>query len=266
MGYTRYNYKPRRKKRKPESSFLLLLVIGIVIAIVIGIILGPLIFKNNNKADQGTNNTQLENEVKNEGISNENSNGESEKDDVKETASKEQDESKNNKGEATNGKNIYMIQCGYYGKKENAESALNEISSNNKFIVEDDKKFRVIAGIYPEDEANKISDELTKKEIANVKIRCEYSGDDKQESMIYEIITGFMKIINQLEDKEVKSIKTIEFKKWTKELYESEKFDKENGELKSLREHIEKLPDELDKDGAKKSLEFIYKILIKHRA
>lgn len=264
MGYTRYNYKPKkRNKRNNNSNFLIMSLAVILIAVVVGLFLGPIIFKGdgsggntevNAKVDSADKNNEKENDSKNK---------------VENTGGTLEDKSNNEseaKVEKIKGKEIFMIQCGYYGKKENAQSALKEIpSSYNKFIIEENKKFRVIAGIYLETEANKISDELTKKGIANVKIKCNFNRNDKNDLVSYEILTGFMKIINNLENKDVKSIKTTEFKEWTKKLFESKKIDKENNELKLLREYIEKLPNELDRKGAEKSLEFIYKILIKHR-
>lgn len=266
MGYTRYNYRPKkRNKRNNNGNFLIMSLAVILIAVVVGLFLGPIIFKGDgSKGDTGAN-AKVEDENK----SNEKKDSEEDKSQGENTqgnSNKEQNNVTNTTDTSKEGKEIFMIQCGYYGKKENAESALKEIpSSYNKFIIEENKKFRVIAGIYLEEEANKVSDQLTKKEIANVKIKCNYSSEDKNNEVSYEILTGFMKIINNLENKEVKSIKTTEFKNWTKKLLENKKMDKENDELKSLREHIEKLPNELDRKGAEKSLEFIYKILIKHR-
>lgn len=264
MGYTRYNYKPKkRNKRNNNSNFLIMSLVVILIAVVVGLFLGPIIFKGDGSGGNAEVNAKVDSEDK----SNEKENDSKNK--VENTEGTSEDKTNNEseaKVENIKGKEIFMIQCGYYGKKENAQSALKEIpSSYNKFIIEENKKFRVIAGIYLEPEANKISDELTKKGIANVKIKCNYNNNDKNDLVSYEILTGFMKIINNLENKDVKSIKTTEFKEWTKKLFESKKIDKENNELKLLREYIEKLPNELDRKGAGKSLEFIYKILIKHR-
>ncbi len=254
MGYTRYNYKPRKK---PGKNFLTIGIAGILLAIVIGLLIGKVLFKGNNAPNSDQANaiegTEQSGTIDTEDKDNSN----------KEGADKDVSAKVTETGDK---KRFSMIQCGYYGKKENAEKVLNDIPSTyNKFIIEEDGKFRVIAGIYTEDAVSKVSDQLTEKEIANVKINCEYELSDTQNSMIYEIITGFMKILNELENEQVKSVNTTDFKKWTSELGKDSKDKTENDELKNLREHIEKLPKELNRDGAKKSLEFIYKMLIKHR-
>lgn len=245
MGYTRYNYKPRKK---PGRNFLSIGAIGIVLAIVIGLFIGKLIFKPNNV----TNSEQTSEVNKNEQSN---------------ILDNESINASNGVVESENKKRFSMIQCGFYGKKENAEKVLNEIPSTyNKFIIEEDGKFRIIAGIYTEDNVDKVIEKLTEKEIANVKIKCDYELSDSENSMICEIVSGFMKILNELENKQVKSVNTTEFKKWVSELEDDSKGEIKNDELKDLKKHVEKLPKELDRNGAKKSLEFMYKMLIKHRA
>lgn len=244
MGYTRYNYKPRKK---PGRNFLSIGVIGILLAIVIGLLIGKLIFKPNNVTDSEQTSEIQKNESNN-------------------TLDNGSVNASNGAIESKNKKRFSMIQCGFYGKKENAEKVLNEIPSTyNKFIIKEDGKFRIIAGIYTEDTVDKVIEKLTKKEIANVKIKCDYELSDNENLMICEIVSGFMKILNELENQQVKSVNTTEFKKWVSELENDSKDEIKNDELKDLKKHIEKLPKELDRNGAKKSLKFMYKMLIKHR-
>ena len=244
MGYTRYNYKP---KKKPGRNFLSIGAIGILLSIVIGLLVGKLVFKPNN-------------------VTNPEQTSEIEKNEQSNILDNESLNTSNGVIESGNKKRFFMIQCGFYGKKENAEKVLNEIPSTyNKFIIEEDGKFRIIAGIYTEDSVDKVIEKLTEKGIANVKIKCDYELSDSENSMICEIVSGFMKILNELENKQVKSVNTTEFKKWVSELEDDSKGEIKNDELKDLKKHVEKLPKELDRNGAKKSLEFMYKMLIKHR-
>ena len=244
MGDTRYNYKP---KKKPGRNFLSIGVIGILLSIVIGLLVGKLVFKPNN-------------------VTNPEQTSEIEKNEQSNILDNESLNTSNGVIESGNKKRFSMIQCGFYGKKENAEKVLNEIPSTyNKFIIEEDGKFRIIAGIYTEDNVDKVIEKLTEKEIANVKIKCDYELSDSENSMICEIVSGFMKILNELENKQVKSVNTTEFKKWVSELEDDSKGEIKNDELKDLKKHVEKLPKQLDRNGAKKSLEFMYKMLIKHR-
>lgn len=249
MGYTRYNYRPRKK---PKSNLFTIGIVVVICAIVIGMLMAKYLFKGD--IPNGENNGQKTvEEQKNN------------KNDISNSGGNIVENNNNSQSEAS--KNFVIIQCGYYGKEENAKKVLQDIpSSFNKLIIKDGDKYRIIAGIYNEEAANNMSDELSKKKIDNVKIKCGYETSKDEEAKSYEIINGFMKILNELENEQVKSVNTTEFKKWTKELGQnSNKENVDNDELKSIKEYIEKLPEELEREGAKKTLEFIYGILIKHR-
>ena len=251
MGYTRYNYRPRKK---PKGNLFTIGIVVVICAIVIGMLMAKYLFKGD--IPNGENNGQKTvEEQKNNDNDSSNSGG-----NIVEN-------NNNNNSHSEASKNFIIIQCGYYGKEENAKKVLQDIpSSFNKLIIKDGDKYRIIAGIYNEEAANNMSDELSKKKIDNVKIKCGYETSKDEEAKSYEIINGFMKILNELENEQVKSVNTTEFKKWTKELGQnSNKENVDNDELKSIKEYIEKLPEELEREGAKKALEFIYGILIKHR-
>lgn len=249
MGYTRYNYRPRKK---PKGNLFTIGIVVVICAIVIGMLMAKYLFKGD--IPNGENNGQKTVEEKK---NNENDSSNSGGNIVE----------NNNNSQSEASKNFVIIQCGYYGKEENAKKVLQDIpSSFNKLIIKDGDKYRIIAGIYNEEAANNMSEELSKKNIDNVKIKCGYETSKDEEAKSYEIINGFMKILNELENEQVKSVNTTEFKKWTKELGQnSNKENVDNDELKSIKEYIEKLPEELEREGAKKALEFIYGILIKHR-
>lgn len=249
MGYTRYNYRPRKK---PKGNLFTIGIVVVICAIVIGMLMAKYLFNGDMPYEKDTGQKTVEEQNTNENGSSDNSGESIGKDN-------------NNSNEVS--KNFVIIQCGYYGKEENAKKVLQDIPSNfNKLIIKDGDKYRIIAGIYNEEAANNMSEELSKKKIDNVKIKCGYETSKDEEAKSYEIINGFMKILNELENDQVKSVNTTEFKKWTKELGQnSNKENVENDELKSIKEYIEKLPEELEREGAKKALEFIYGILIKHR-
>lgn len=250
MGYTRYNYRPRKK---PKGNLFTIGIVVVICAIVIGMLMAKYLFKGN--IPYGEDNGQKTVEEQNNNTNG--SGGNNREGTVKD----------NNSSSNSASKNFVIIQCGYYGKEENAKKVLQDIpSSFNKLIIKDGDKYRIIAGIYNEESANNMSEELAKKNIDNVKIKCGYETSKDEEAKSYEIINGFMKILNELENEQVKSVNTTEFKKWTKELGQnSNKENVDNDELKSIKEYIEKLPEELEREGAKKALEFIYGILIKHR-
>lgn len=259
MRYTRYNYRrdKNRRNKKNNVGFLFLGILCILLSVVVGTMLRPLVFGD---AYKNPENAEKEGTITSE----ENKTG-------KEDEKKKEDESKldgavekkEDVKETTNGdmKDMYMIQCGLYSKKEGAETILKKIPDNfNKFISEEDGKFRVIAGIYDDETSKKKIEELSKNDVESVRIRSSFNtGDNGAE--IYSIIKGFIDILNKLEEEDVKSIKTNDFKEWTKNL----SIKDENEEIKDIKKYISELPEELDKKGAEKSLDYIYKILIKHR-
>ncbi|MGL5870169.1 SPOR domain-containing protein [Clostridium chrysemydis] len=248
MRYTRYNYRRNKNRNNNKGSFgfLFLGAICIILAVVVGTLLRPLIFGDAyTNSDKGQNTGITENGDK--------------KDDKKDTNGTISD-GKDNEGNKS--KTLYMIQCGLYSKKEGAESVLNKIpDSFNKFITKENDKFRVIAGIYDEKTSKSKCEELKNKDIENVRIKSEFKESDKNEVAIFTIVKGLSDILNKLEEKDVKSINIEEFKKFTKEI----EGENDNKDILEIKEYINKLPKDLDKKEASKSLDYIYKILIKHR-
>lgn len=52
--------------------------------------------------------------------------------------------------------NVIALQCGYYTKEENAKELINSLTQYcQPFIVEDDGKYRVMAGLYTEEDGIK---------------------------------------------------------------------------------------------------------------
>lgn len=247
MRYTRYNYRrnKNRSNNKGNFGFLFLGTLCIIFAVVVGTLLRPLIFGDAyTNSDKGQS-TGVEDGDKKD--SNKDTNG---------TVSKETE----NTGDTS--KSLYMIQCGLYSKKEGADSVLSKIPDTfNKFITKENDKFRVIAGIYDEKTSKSKCEELKNKDIENVRIKSAFKENDKNEVAIFTIVKGFSDILNKLEEKDVKSINIEEFKKFTKEI----EGENDNKDILEIKEYINKLPKDLDKKEASKSLDYIYKILIKHR-
>ena len=111
MRYTRYNYK---KKNNNMLKLLIILIVFLIISFT---------------ASKGLSGV-LKNEL-----------GGNKTDGTK-------DVSGNNSQEVSSGVSFWIIQGGYYSKKENAEAVNNQLRSKyNSFIVEDGDKFRVIIDI-----------------------------------------------------------------------------------------------------------------------
>lgn len=159
------------------------------------------------------------------------------------------------------GTNIIALQCGYYSKEENAQASLSTISSYcQPFIIEENGKFRVLAGIYEEDDGNKKIDELKSKGIDVAKVSLNISTNTIEDKKIVEIIDGFLKITSKLEDSEVKSVKTQDYKTWAGNII-NEGVTTKSEKLDSLSSCINNLPDEIDKKNSIESIKALYNLM-----
>lgn len=231
MRYTKYQYK----KKKNGVNFLTSWVMMLLGAGAIGIIAGTLIF---NVVLGGK-------EVKPDKVEKP----------VSGDVGKEPTTSKE--------KAVFVsVQCGYFSKEENANSVLSSLGKEyNSFVVKEDDKFRVLAGIFTEEEGNKVLAELKAKEIEAAKVSFILDEGDKVQEQIGAIADGYFKIVTTLKDEQVKSVSTSEFKTWTKELPEITEGDKKEV-VTEFKKHIEELPGELKKENLTDELKYIYTILV----
>lgn len=213
-------------KKKKGDSFVLWLVLIIILSIIIGIGVYNMFFFNGNKSD-GT-------------ISNE------------KTISTEEF------------KAFTAIQCGLYVNEQSAQELLKTIPEEyGAFIVQEEGKFKIIAGIFMYEEAEAKSNELASSNISNFRIKFDMPIKDNAIKTEGEIIQGYIMIINKLYEKDVKSINTQEFKVWAEEVVG--KTSNNNEELKSLLENIKNLPEEYSKEHSRDSVKFLYNILLKYK-
>lgn len=227
MRYTRYDI---RKRNKSNFTFFLIITLVLVLAFILGTVIFNLVSPSNIK--------------KSNTITKDNTNV------VK---------SKDNK---SNSSNYIIIQRGIYAKKENVSGVLNSLKPyGNIFTIEDNGKTRVFLGIYEEDEGIKLMKKLTDNKIDNSKMTFVINKKDLCDAEISEIITAYIKVVNKLSEKDVKSVKTEEIKKWVSSLDKVEKDSSNIKTLNNLKEHINKLPKDLTKDQSSKSYIFIYNIL-----
>jgi DNA-binding transcriptional regulator YhcF (GntR family) len=163
-----------------------------------------------------------------------------------------------------NVKNLIALQCGYYSKEENAKELMNSISNHcQPFIVEDNGKYRVIAGIYKEDEGLKKIEEFKANNIDVAKISLNTSNNSLENKKIIEVIDGFLTIVNKLQDSEVKSIKTTEFKTWANKIIADSNYGKSD-EIDKLSNYVSGLPDEIDKTNSNANMQVLYKLINTH--
>ena len=225
MRYTRYDYK-----RKKKSNFLGWLCLVILLSILIGVSVFKIFFGG------GESTPEVPGKLSNEKVV-------------------------NNTQEV---KSYGIVQGGLYSSKDGAESLLTTLPSNYLgFVVEEDGKFKAMAGIFFEENLEVIMKELTDLSINNFRIKCDIKQDSKNNKLKGEIIDGYLKIINKLYEKDVKSYNTSEFKGWVNELIKN--LEVNDDEMKEIVENINLLPDEYKKENGKESLLFLYKILIKNK-
>ncbi len=155
---------------------------------------------------------------------------------------------------------IIVLQCGYYSKQENAKESLTTLAKYcDPFIVEDDGKYRVLAGIYNEDDGLKKMQEFKSNNIDVTKISLNIPDNSLENKKVIEVVNGFLTIINKLQDNEVKSIKTAEFKTWTDKIIE----DGSNNSKKvnDLGNYVKNLPDEIDKANSNTNIQELYNLI-----
>lgn len=225
MRYTKYKYK----KKSNGINFIASVTMMIFGAGAIGLIVGTIIFETMWPAND---NSQV-------------------------------DSSKGVVAEQVSEKEVFAtIQCGYFSKQENANTVLESLGKGyNSFIVEEDSKFRVLAGVFTEEDASKVLAELKEKGIDATKVKFILDEGDKAQEQISAIADGYFKIVTTLKDEQVKSVSTNDFKAWTKALPEITEGDKK--ELVSeFKKHIEELPNELKKENLTNELKYIYTILV----
>ncbi|MBE6049494.1 MAG: SPOR domain-containing protein [Clostridium sp.] len=229
MRYTRYDYK----KKNNNGNILLWLIGTIIVSIIIGISFFNLFLKEGSeekKENTKVNNTQETNE-NTEAIT----------------------------------KSFGIIQCGVYKNKENAEAQVAAITNEYaSFIIEEEGKFKVFAGIFNLDDADKKTEALNAASISSFRVKCNITEDTDYNKAKAEIIDAYIKkVINELEDKSVKSINIKEFKAWVDEIYNNVN-EKDEG-LDQIENNIKSLPEEYSRENLKESMNFLYNILIKYK-
>lgn len=270
MKYTRYDLNMR--KRKNERKKMLVAVLGVVVvAVLVGTLLWKFVLQPNmTDEEQKTNIVSNGEQANTEGTDTENANTNNTNN---EQATTEQPTTNATENETkpvstnTGGAQEYvMVQCGFYAKKESADSIINQLQSKTIAVTITEKdqatsedRYRVIAYIGSEDEAQKLVDEFTTEGISNAKARFSIPKTDLTNSEIAEVINGYLKIIEKLKDPTIK-YNTQSFKDYTNGLEEDV-----NGEnyslLKELKEAVNNLPEEISKDNIGNGYEVVYKVL-----
>lgn len=248
MKYTRYDIKS--KKKKDDWKTTLMLMLGVLI---LAILIGSLIFfkvlpkKGGFLGDLtgGAKNT----EVKDNGPKNDASTPP-----VVPAEDKKEEEKPADTKVTSEASTYTMLQCGYFSTKESADAMKAKIGTEGK-VLSDGDKFRVVTFIGNEEEAVKRSDELLKAGIESTKTRFNVPNAEESDKAIIEMINGSFNILNKLSEKDVQSVNTEDFKKWTNEL-KGKEADKNYKVFNTFKEKINALPNQLEG----KDTEIIYQM------
>ena len=232
MKYTKYQYK----KKNSGIKFLTSLVMTTLAAIVIGLLAAWVLLKAIPNIDTSRQTNTI--------------------------PQVEENDNNSNTAEVQDIENFVLIQCGYFSNEENAKQVLNTIDSDfNSFIVQDSEgKYRVLAGITKEADSDTLMNSLKEKGIDNTKVKLGLNKNDEIESQIIAITEGYLEILNTAGEEEVKEVNTSDFKNWINELgdiTEGNSIDI----LNEYKEHINALPETINKSNIVSEEEYIYSIL-----
>ena len=229
MRYTRYNYK---KKNNNMLKLLIILIVFLIISFT---------------ASKGLSGV-LKNEL-----------GGNKTDGTKEASG-------NNTQEVSSGVSFWIIQGGYYSKKENAEAVNNQLISNyNSFIIQDGDKFRVVIDIIRKEQGDVFLKSLTEQGISFVKSEAVIEYNDPSLEKLGNSVDALMQHYERLKESDVVAIKTAEIKKWSSEILISEEESPHKEELSSINNFIQGFPEELTKSSLGDLSNFIYNIIVKYK-
>jgi len=241
VKYTRYNYKPQRKK----NNFMFVFILIIIAAIILGTIFSKLLPKNNNT------NVIPKDKTTNIGL-----------DKINKTDKDSVEVSK--VVQTASAKDFVAIQCGVFSKKENALILKNSLMKyGTPFIIEEDNLIRVLFGIYPSDGFDVIAKQLLSNKIEYVKINFHIIGNDTTSSQINEMISADIKILNKLSEKDTKAIQTVELKKWLVALEGAEEKSASYTNMNEIKSYLTAMPAELTKEKTEEGYIYIYKFIKK---
>lgn len=215
MKYTRYNIR-----KKNHKSSIITIILILLIAICGGLLISKVIFQNDSTDNLKKNNGQ--------------------------TVSKDDsDKTVNSQGNI-----ISLVQCGYFGTKDNAVKTQQDIQNAGFFctLIDDNGKYRAVSFIGKGEEATKLYESLKGKQINSVKMNITIPCNNESNSQMGQIILGYTDLINTTSGQDVQSVKTDKFKKWVSELKSVSDDKKETASLNALKDEISKLPEQLTKN------------------
>lgn len=158
------------------------------------------------------------------------------------------------------------IQTGVYEDKDNAQTAFKQISSlGNPFSVDEGNTTRVLLGIYPEKQGEKLMEEMSAKNIPNSKFNFEIPNNGLCSAEIGEIVNADIVVLDRLCDTNVEAVQTKDLKTWIASLKAVDKNSKGFDTLENLKKYIATLPNEITKEKANENYKFLFGLLKKYK-
>ncbi|MCR3758245.1 hypothetical protein [Clostridium felsineum] len=159
---------------------------------------------------------------------------------------------------------IFVLQCSADSKKENADGVLkNLVSIGNPFEVKDKGYYKVIYAICNEKDYSTYEKIINDNKVVSNRFTIAFDKKDSDDDELYNIVSGYLEIINKLRDKDVKSVQTASLKKWCSNLSDSSKDYKNYAVSNEIKNHIKSIPGEINKDNVSEQEVFIYNELSK---
>ena len=235
MKYTRYDY---RRKKEDKTGIVVMLISIVLAAVLIGTTLSSLFIKDSGGSAPKDNKENVAEKVK-----------------------------ETNATENSTAINFIVIQGGYYGVKENAEVQKGKLKAVvNPFIVEDNGKFRVLAGIFNVNEYEGVIKKIQESGLDYAKTTYEVDVNDQSLYQMTEIIKGHLKILTPLIDSKVTSVQTEDFKTWIGSLSKTDEKSQYYKLLEEYKNYINSLPEEITKDKVEGNYTYVYEIVKKIQA
>ena len=158
---------------------------------------------------------------------------------------------------------FYIIQCGVFGIKENADKVNNDLNSQGmSFIVEEGGKYKVVYSICNSGNEDEIMTMIESRGVAVAKIKKEVTYSNICNEEIGEMIKGLISVVDKFKDNSVSSVEIKSLKEWCKELEQCNGNEENVNKANELRKYIEELPDEIDKSKISEINKKIYQCIV----
>lgn len=253
MKYTRYNVKP---KKKPGNNLMFYVALTLLLALILGTFMQKIFLKEGSgiwfkdESGQEENSKPSSDNLEN---SPESSNGEKD-------TSKVGDDHKDEKGEVVGSQyNFYLMQCGVFKVKENADKLVESLKAYGKpFLDTEGELTKIYFGVYTDETYDSVSTLLKSKGIDTSKVTINVPIEDLSTGQLCKSLDNLIQIITKTYEPGVKSIKTSDIKNWISSLDPIESSMKNYDSVEELKVYINNLPEEVDKTSFEDGMKFIY--------